>query len=75
MRSNPLIDTVYKVAKGKEATKVSENTRNLRLATCRTCILPNGKKGMLPTGNCKKCGCFVDLKTEYAEESCPIGKW
>lgn len=75
MRANPLIDKIYSVAKGKPATKVSENIRNLRLATCRNCVLADGKKGLLPTGNCRECGCFVTLKTEYAEEECPIGKW
>ena len=27
------------------------------------------------TGNCKKCGCFVEAKTEYLNEFCKIGKW
>lgn len=75
MRANPLVDVIYKTLKRKEPTKVSENVRNVRLAKCRTCVLSDGKKGLLPTGNCRECGCFVDLKTEYAEESCPIGKW
>ena len=87
MRSNPLIDTIYKVAKGKPATKVTEKVRNMRLVTCRTCIFnggekkwdgsftQEGEKGLMKTGNCKLCGCFVDLKTEYAEEGCPTGKW
>lgn len=28
-----------------------------------------------PTGSCKKCGCFVRLKTRIANQSCPINKW
>ncbi len=28
-----------------------------------------------PTGNCKKCGCFMKVKTRVATASCPIGKW
>ena len=27
------------------------------------------------TGNCKKCGCFMQLKTKMAGQKCPIGKW
>ena len=24
---------------------------------------------------CKKCGCFMNLKTKLEEATCPIGKW
>jgi hypothetical protein len=27
------------------------------------------------TNTCKKCGCFMDLKTKLTNASCPIGKW
>jgi hypothetical protein len=87
VRANPLIDTIYSTLKGNSSEKVSEDVRNLRLAKCRTCVLSGGEekwnnmiaeegeKGMMKTGNCKICGCFTDLKTEYKEESCPLGKW
>jgi hypothetical protein len=87
MRANPLIDAIYSKAKGNSAEKVPESVRNMRIATCRTCVLPEGskkvtgltakegEKGLMKTGNCKMCGCFINLKTEYKEESCPIGKW
>jgi len=75
MRANPLVDAIYTTLSGNDAEKVSENVRNLRLAKCKTCVTENGKKMVLPTGNCRECGCFVNLKTEYAEESCPLGKW
>ena len=28
-----------------------------------------------PTNTCKKCGCFMKMKTKFAGASCPIGKW
>ena len=28
-----------------------------------------------PTGSCKKCGCFMKVKTKVAHASCPVGKW
>ena len=28
-----------------------------------------------PTNNCKKCGCFMKVKTKVASAACPIGKW
>ena len=27
------------------------------------------------TSQCKKCGCFMKLKTTMEHASCPIGKW
>jgi len=27
------------------------------------------------TKQCKKCGCFMALKTKMKEAKCPIGKW
>lgn len=27
------------------------------------------------TKQCKKCGCFMHLKTKLAHAECPIGKW
>ena len=69
MKTNPLIDKVYSTLTGKEPTKVPETVRNLRLAECKSC------PKLINTGNCSECGCFVSLKTEYAEEACPLGKW
>ena len=27
------------------------------------------------TSQCKKCGCFMKIKTTMAHATCPIGKW
>lgn len=27
------------------------------------------------TKQCKKCGCFMPLKTKLEDATCPIGKW
>jgi hypothetical protein len=27
------------------------------------------------TKTCKKCGCFMDIKTRLEASKCPIGKW
>jgi hypothetical protein len=27
------------------------------------------------TTQCKKCGCFMDAKTELPHAECPLGKW
>lgn len=39
-----------------------------RMAICQTCPFFTGKR-------CKKCGCFMALKTTLRQASCPIGKW
>lgn len=41
-----------------------------RLSICYTC--PQLIKA---TKQCKKCGCFMHLKTKLAEATCPLGKW
>jgi hypothetical protein len=41
-----------------------------RLEICKTCVFYRPK-----TNQCKKCGCFMKLKTSLAHASCPIGKW
>jgi uncharacterized paraquat-inducible protein A len=39
-----------------------------RLEICKTCEFFTGKR-------CKRCGCFMALKTTLHEASCPVGKW
>ncbi len=41
-----------------------------RLAICNTC--PALNKRLM---KCKKCGCYMKLKTTLTAASCPIGKW
>jgi hypothetical protein len=48
----------------------NENLGKERLAICNTC-----PELIKLTMQCKKCGCFMNLKTKLALASCPIGKW
>lgn len=41
-----------------------------RLAICREC--PYFRAA---TEQCRKCGCFMKLKTRLEKSRCPIGKW
>jgi len=41
-----------------------------RLAICNTC--PWFSKNQQ---RCRKCGCFMALKSTLKQASCPIGKW
>lgn len=75
MKNNSFIDGIYSTLSGNSSEKVSQNLKHLRLAKCKTCFTSDGRKMVTITGNCRKCGCFINLKTEYKEESCPLGKW
>lgn len=41
-----------------------------RMAICQTCEFFRAK-----TQQCRKCGCFMTLKTTLHRASCPVGKW
>jgi hypothetical protein len=53
----------------KNIEKVSEEIKEERMAICRECPF------LKFTGQCSKCGCFMDSKTKLPNASCPIGKW
>jgi hypothetical protein len=40
-----------------------------RYAICKECPM------LLPTGNCKECGCFMSAKTKLPNAECPLHKW
>jgi rRNA maturation endonuclease Nob1 len=44
--------------------------RNARYETCKGC-----EELFQPTKTCKKCGCFMAMKTWLKEATCPLGKW
>lgn len=48
----------------------TKKNRDKRYEICKSC--PELFK---PTRTCKKCGCFMSMKTWLKEASCPINKW
>lgn len=53
--------------KTKKATKELADSR---FSICKAC------PELIPIVNqCKKCGCFMELKTTLNMAKCPIGKW
>lgn len=50
--------------------KLSEESQKERMDICLSC-----PELIKLTDQCKKCGCFMQLKTKLAEATCPIGKW
>jgi len=47
-----------------------EDLVNSRLEICRACEFFRPK-----TETCRKCGCFMKLKTMLENAKCPVGKW
>lgn len=49
---------------------VTEENRNKRFEICKAC-----PEFMELTSQCKKCGCFMKVKTALESAKCPMGKW
>ena len=47
-----------------------EELAQYRLKICQECPMYRPK-----SNTCKKCGCFMKLKTQLQHAKCPIGKW
>lgn len=52
-----------------ETIKVPSEERERRLEICQGCEF------LLSMNRCKKCGCFMDVKTWIPMSNCPINKW
>lgn len=50
--------------------KVSSEIKDYRMSICNSC-----PELINITKQCKKCGCFMELKTMLPNAECPIGKW
>ena len=61
---------VVKQAFSSNALFVSPEVKQQRLDICKQCEYydPNQVR-------CKHCGCFLDHKTNFLLDSCPIDKW
>ena len=49
---------------------VDSDSKECRINICKSCEYFNIK-----FVKCNYCGCFLDIKTSWATESCPLGKW
>ena len=50
--------------------RVTDNVAEERYSICLGC-----PELLKLTKQCKKCGCFMSVKTRLKNASCPIGKW
>lgn len=70
---NKLKDRIDSITKLKGAVPnplAPDDIKDARLKICNSCEFL-----FTPTSQCKKCGCFVKIKTSFAIFECPIGKW
>lgn len=51
-------------------SNVEDDLQRDRLRICKSCPFFNEENI-----SCKKCGCYLLVKTAWASESCPEGKW
>jgi hypothetical protein len=64
-----VIDLLYRNLSGKDPQHVHPLVKAKRMEICKSC-----PKLVFGT-NCSVCACFVDLKTNYKGENCPLKKW
>jgi hypothetical protein len=50
--------------------KASDEMAEVRMVICQSC--PELFK---PTNQCKRCGCFMAVKTKLESAKCPLEKW
>jgi hypothetical protein len=49
---------------------IEEEVTNKRISICKAC-----PQLIKLTTQCKKCGCFMTVKTKLKQATCPLGKW
>jgi hypothetical protein len=49
---------------------IDQKTADQRMDICKSC-----PELIQLTKQCKKCGCFMEMKTKLEYAKCPIGKW
>ena len=49
---------------------VPANVKEERISICQGCEHYNSE-----TTRCNECGCFINIKADWASEKCPIDKW
>lgn len=53
----------------KNLGRVQTEVADERFSICKSC------PELLPTGNCKECGCFMSAKVKLPNAFCPLHKW
>ena len=62
------LDSARRLA--QDPSRVTEEVKQERLAICSNCEHFNA-----PTKQCRLCGCFMTIKTGFANMKCPKDYW
>jgi tRNA(Ile2) C34 agmatinyltransferase TiaS len=54
----------------KNIGRVEQDIAENRMDICRSC-----EHFLKVTGQCKKCGCIMAMKTKLPNATCPVEKW
>lgn len=65
---NLTISTVNHLSNGLK--NVKEDVKKNRLDICKACDKFNPENT-----TCNECGCYLEIKTQWASEKCPLDKW
>ena len=64
---NLVVSVGQHAASGMKITPPAESTK--RWNTCLAC------KKLIDKSRCAVCGCYMEVKSTWAEQKCPEGKW
>lgn len=65
-----VLDRLRSLGTWKNFDLASDVEYEKRISICESCEFY-----IKSTTNCKKCGCFMKIKTKFEGLSCPIQKW
>jgi hypothetical protein len=54
--------------------KVDPKISEKRMEICKSCEFYQDERDK-DNPSCQKCGCFLAIKTTWASQACPVGKW
>jgi len=61
---------LIKKAMQGDALDVSPEIKNQRMDICKNCDKYDAEQV-----RCIECGCYLEIKTSFSLDSCPLGKW
>lgn len=65
-----LINSAKEILTSNQPLLVSDEIKEQRMNICRACDEYDASQV-----RCKKCGCFLLIKTTFSVDSCPLQKW
>lgn len=61
-------DIKSRIERLSESDRADERTYNSRIEICKACE-------HLISGVCMKCGCYVEFRSAFKKQACPMKRW